>query len=145
MPEFVAKAAQGRAGEINTCIACNQACLDHIFEREIATVPRQSVRVPRNRDDADAPTQHRQARRGRRRGTGGTCVRRDRRRARPRVTLFDAASEIGGQFNLARRIPGKEEFAETLRYFDRRLAALGVERRLGTRGGARRICAMPTR
>ena len=97
-------------------------------------MPRQSVRLPRDGADARRPAA-RKKRRRRRRGAGG--ARRPRPRppsAATRVTLFDAAAEIGGQFNLARRIPGKEEFAETLRYFRTRLAqarrrvALGAAR-----------------
>ncbi len=130
--EFVAKAAQGRADEINTCIACNQACLDHIFEREIATCLVNPFAC-RETEMKLTPTEHRKRIAVVGAGPAGLACAATAAERGHRVTLFDAASEIGGQFNLARRIPGKEEFAETLRYFDRRLAALGVERRLGTR------------
>ena len=116
--DFVVKAAEGRADEINTCIACNQACLDQIFTRQIASClvnPRACHETKIVLRPAAQPKRDRR----RRRGPGGTRVRDDGRRGRPRVTLFDAAAEIGGQFNLARRIPGKEEFAETLRYYRR--------------------------
>ncbi|HVE50011.1 MAG TPA: NADPH-dependent 2,4-dienoyl-CoA reductase [Casimicrobiaceae bacterium] len=130
-PEFVDKAARGQAAEINTCIACNQACLDHIFERKIATclvnpfacreTEMQSTRAATPRRIAvvgAGPA-----------GLGAALTAAERGHA---VTLFDVADEIGGQFNLAKRIPGKEEFAETLRYFRVRLNSLGVVIRLGT-------------
>ena len=132
--EFVAKAAQGRAGEINTCIACNQACLDRIFNRAIATCLVNPFAC-RETEMKLTPTEHRKRIAVVGSGPAGLACAATAAERGHRVTLFDAASEIGGQFNLARRIPGKEEFAETLRYFDRRLAALGVERRLGTRAG----------
>ena len=128
--DLVAKAAAGRAAEINTCIACNQACLDHIFERAVATC---LVNPFACRETELAATPAPKPRRIGVVGAGPAglaCALTAAERGHA-VTLFDAAPEIGGQFNLARRIPGKEEFAETLRYFDRRLSALGVERVLG--------------
>jgi 2,4-dienoyl-CoA reductase (NADPH2) len=129
-PDFVVKAASGRADEINTCIACNQACLDHIFERRIASClvnPRachETTTVPR-----PTTTKKRVAVVGA--GPAGLACATTAARAGHAVTLFDAAAEIGGQFNLARRIPGKEEFAETLRYFGRMIERTGVALRLG--------------
>ena len=132
--EFVNKAATGRADEINTCIACNQACLDHIFERRIASClvnPRachETKFLPRA-----VTTKKRVAVVGA--GPAGLACATTAAQAGHAVTLFDAATEIGGQFNLARRIPGKEEFAETLRYFRRMIERTGVSLRLGERVG----------
>ncbi|MGE5090305.1 MAG: FAD-dependent oxidoreductase [Candidatus Levyibacteriota bacterium] len=128
--EFVAKAARGEAAAINTCIACNQACLDHIFERKIASC---LVNPYACRETEIAPAAARQRKRVAVVGAGPAglaCATTAAERGHE-VTLFDAADAIGGQFNLARRIPGKEEFAETLRYFAHRLAALHVDLRLG--------------
>jgi 2,4-dienoyl-CoA reductase (NADPH2) len=133
-PEFVRKAALGRADEINTCIGCNQACLDQIFERETATC---LVNPYACRETeltfTPAATRKRVAIVGA--GPAGMACAVTAAERGHEVTLFEAAAEIGGQFNLARRIPGKEEFAETLRYYRTRLAALGVEPRLNRRAG----------
>jgi 2,4-dienoyl-CoA reductase (NADPH2) len=116
--EFVNKAAQGRADEINTCIGCNQACLDQIFERKVASC----LVNPRACHETEIVL--RPAARKKRvavvgAGPAGLACATTAAEAGHAVTLFDAASEIGGQFNLAKRIPGKDEFAETLRYYGR--------------------------
>jgi 2,4-dienoyl-CoA reductase (NADPH2) len=124
--DFVNKAAAGRADEINTCIACNQACLDQIFNREIASClvnPRAChetviVMKPAARKKRIAVVGA---------GPAGLACATTAAEAGHHVALFDAAPEIGGQFNLARRIPGKDEFAETLRYYLRTIERLGVE------------------
>jgi 2,4-dienoyl-CoA reductase (NADPH2) len=133
--DFMAKAAQGRAEEINTCIACNQACLDQIFERQTATC---LVNPYACRETelvfTHAPVKRKVAVVGA--GPAGMACALTAAERGHAVSLFDAAAEIGGQFNLARRIPGKEEFAETLRYFRVRLAQLGVDVRLDHHAGA---------
>jgi 2,4-dienoyl-CoA reductase (NADPH2) len=134
-PEWVAKAAAGRADEINTCIACNQACLDHVFENRKATClvnPRACNETELVISPAAAPKRIAVVGAG---PAGLSCATTLAERGH-RVTLFDAADAIGGQFNLAKRIPGKEEFHETLRYYARRLERLGVERCLGVRADA---------
>ncbi|HKE39601.1 MAG TPA: NADPH-dependent 2,4-dienoyl-CoA reductase [Casimicrobiaceae bacterium] len=134
-PEFVNKAAQNRAEEINTCIGCNQACLDQIFERETATclVNPYACRETELKLDL-APAKKKVAVVGA--GPAGMAAAATAAERGHAVTLVEAAADIGGQFNLARRIPGKEEFAETLRYFRVRLAKLGVTIQLGRRATA---------
>jgi 2,4-dienoyl-CoA reductase (NADPH2) len=134
-PEFVNKAAENRAGEINTCIGCNQACLDQIFERQTATclVNPYACRETELKL-TPAATKKKVAVVGA--GPAGMACAVTAAERGHEVTLFDAAAEIGGQFNLARRIPGKEEFAETLRYFRTRLTKLGVKVELNRHAGA---------
>jgi 2,4-dienoyl-CoA reductase (NADPH2) len=128
-PDWVKKADEGREQEINTCIGCNQACLDHIFSRKAATClvnPRacretimpfaRAENVKRVAVVGGGPA-----------GLACAAVAAARGHA---VTLFEATGEIGGQFRLARHIPGKEEFAETLRYYRYQLELYGVELRL---------------
>lgn len=130
-PYFVNKAAQGRADEINTCIGCNQACLDHIFNRKIASClvnPRachETLLVP-----APAFTPKKIAVVGA--GPAGLACATEAAKRGHQVTLFEASNQIGGQFNVAKQIPGKEEFNETLRYFTRQIELTGVRLQLNT-------------
>ena len=127
-----------RADEINTCIACNQACLDHVFaqatatclvnpragrETELALLPDPCARRASRSSAPDRPGWPRRS----------TAAERGHA-----VELFEADDEIGGQFGIARRIPGKEEFAETIRYYQRRLELTGVKLHLGRRVDRRR-------
>ncbi len=133
--DFVAKAAHGRADEINTCIGCNQACLDQIFERQTATCLVNPYAC-RETELVFTPAAARRKVAVVGAGPAGMACALTAAERGHDVTLFDAAAEIGGQFNLARRIPGKEEFAETLRYFRVRLAKAGVKLSLDHRAVA---------
>ena len=133
--EFVRKSAEGRALDINTCIACNQACLDKVFQRERATClvnPRACYETELRLE----PVHHPRAIAVVGGGAAGMSFAAHAAERGHRITLFEAEGELGGQLNLAKRVPGKEEFHETLRYFGRRLEQLGVELRLGTRADA---------
>ncbi|WP_411096244.1 FAD-dependent oxidoreductase [Streptomyces sp. 020-2-3H-GM] len=134
-PEFVAKAAADRADAINTCIGCNQACLDHIFSLRITSC----LVNPRACHETElvlSPTRTRKRVAVVGAGPAGLACAVTAAERGHAVTLFDAADAIGGQLNVARRVPGKEEFDETLRYFRTRLAELAVELRLSTRADA---------
>ncbi|MDP3892454.1 NADPH-dependent 2,4-dienoyl-CoA reductase, partial [Nocardioides sp.] len=140
-PEFANKAAAGRADEINTCIACNQACLDHVFankkasclvnpracrETELVLVPLSAG--PRTLAVVGA-------------GPAGLASAVSAAERGFAVTLFEKGTELGGQFRLAMRIPGKEDFADTLRYSRRRMAVLGGDVRPGTEAHAADLAA----
>jgi 2,4-dienoyl-CoA reductase (NADPH2) len=134
-PEFVIKAAENRADEINTCIACNQACLDHVFKQKRASClvnPRACFETELTFGRAPQPKKLAVVGAGPA-GLAFACYAAERGH---QVSLFDQASEIGGQFNFAKQIPGKEEFHETLRYFAKRLEKCGVELYLGQRQSA---------
>lgn len=139
-PEFVAKAASGRADEINTCIACNQACLDHVFQRKLVSC----LVNPRACHESEIVVQAAAAARryavvGA--GPAGLACATTLAERGHAVDLYEGAAVIGGQFNMAKRIPGKEEFHETLRYFTRRLATTGVHTHLATRVNAAQLLA----
>ena len=118
--EFVLKAEQGRSDEINTCIGCNQACLDHIFSMKIATC----LVNPRACYETELIFKESAAKKNIAvigAGPAGLSFATYAADRGHQVTVFDAASQIGGQFNIAKTIPGKEEFYETLRYFKRKI------------------------
>jgi 2,4-dienoyl-CoA reductase (NADPH2) len=131
-PDFVRKAAEDRADEINTCIACNQACLDHVFSNQHATCL-VNPRAGRETSLVLLPVPAAPARVavvGA--GPAGLAAAVSAAERGFAVTLFERSDAIGGQFRLAMAVPGKEDFAETLRYYARRLEVLGVTVRLGT-------------
>ena len=134
-PQWANKARAGRPERINTCIACNQACLDHVFENKLASClvnPRAAHETELVYRPTASPRRIAVVGAG---PAGLACATVAAERGH-HVTLFDANDEIGGQFNVAKRIPGKEEFHETLRYFRHKLEETGVQLRLGTRVSA---------
>lgn len=129
-PDFVNKAAEDRAEEINTCIGCNQACLDHVFSAKRASCLVNPRACFETELVAEPATQVKKvAVVGA--GPAGLSAATTMAERGHDVTLFDAAGEIGGQFNIAKKIPGKEEFYETLRYFNNRIKLTGVKLELG--------------
>jgi 2,4-dienoyl-CoA reductase (NADPH2) len=129
-PAWVNKARTGRSERINTCIACNQACLDHVFQNKRASClvnPRACHETELRIEPASVRKRIAVIGAG---PAGMACASALGERGH-HVTLIDRANEIGGQFNLAKQIPGKEEFHETLRYFGHQLRDSGVEVRLG--------------
>lgn len=131
-PEFVNKAQQGRSDEINTCIGCNQACLDHVFSKKIASCLVNPIACHETEIKLEpVKAKKRIAVVGA--GPAGLAFSAAAAERGHKVVLFEASSAIGGQFNLAKRIPGKEEFYETLRYFSKKLEINNVELRLNQR------------
>ncbi len=129
-PDFVNKAAAGKADQINTCIACNQACLDHIFNQKIASClvnPRACHETEMILNPASSVKKIAVVGAG----PAGLAFATTAAKRGHQVTLFEAKNEIGGQFNIAKQIPGKGEFYETLRYFEHQIATTGVELQLG--------------
>ncbi|QNE18780.1 NADPH-dependent 2,4-dienoyl-CoA reductase [Kribbella qitaiheensis] len=134
-PEWVLKASTDRADEINVCIACNQACLDHAFAKKTASCmvnPRAAhetelLLLPTRRTKKIAVVGA---------GPAGLAAAVTAAERGHQVELFEADDEIGGQFGIAQKIPGKEEFAETIRYYRRRLDLTGVKLHLGHRATA---------
>ncbi|MFZ0160214.1 MAG: NADPH-dependent 2,4-dienoyl-CoA reductase [Kineosporiaceae bacterium] len=139
-PDFVRKAEAGRADRINTCIACNQACLDHTFAGLVTSClvnPRACHETVLIIERATTPRKVAVVGAG----PAGLAAATTAAGRGHDVTLFEASDAIGGQFNLAKQIPGKEEFSETLRYFSTALADTGVIVELGTRVSAADLVA----
>ncbi|TQF06639.1 NADPH-dependent 2,4-dienoyl-CoA reductase [Kitasatospora acidiphila] len=139
-PEFVNKAAAGTPEAVNTCIGCNQACLDHTFQMKITSC----LVNPRACHETElvlSPTKLRKRIGVVGAGPAGLAFAVSAAERGHAVTLYDAAAEIGGQLNIARQVPGKEEFNETLRYYRHQLAALEVELRLGAVVTAEQLAA----
>ncbi|WP_306567756.1 NADPH-dependent 2,4-dienoyl-CoA reductase [Aquabacterium sp.] len=137
-PEFVNKAAAGKADEINTCIGCNQACLDHTFSGKITSClvnPRACHETILKIEPVVA--KKRIAVVGA--GPAGLAAATTAARRGHEVTLFEAGEDVGGQFNIAKQIPGKEEFYETLRYFRNEIKLSGVKAQFNTRVGVEEL------
>jgi 2,4-dienoyl-CoA reductase (NADPH2) len=134
-PHFVKKARENRALDINTCIGCNQACLDHVFQQKLASCL-VNPKACHETEMVFTPAVAKKSIAVVGAGPAGLACSTELASRGHEVTLFDGASEIGGQFNMAKQIPGKEEFHETLRYFKRRVEATGVQLRLNTRVAA---------
>ena len=141
-PDLVRKALQGREDEINTCIACNQACLDHTFggRQQVSCLVNPRACNETLLKYLPTPRKKRLAVVGA--GPAGLAYATVAAQRGHSVTLFDSSSEIGGQFNLAKRIPGKEEFHETLRYYRRMIEVLGIELRLECRADAKLLASL---
>lgn len=139
-PFFLRKAQTGRSDEINSCIGCNQACLDHTFVGKTSSClvnPRachetelviEATTTPRKLAVVGA-------------GPAGLAFAVTAAERGHHVTLFESAGEVGGQFNIAKQVPGKEEFHETIRYFTRQIQLRGIELRLNTRASVEGLLA----
>lgn len=134
-PYFVTKAAAGKADEINTCIGCNQACLDHVFSGgEVSCLVNPYACNETRLVNQPLTDKKKIAVVGA--GPAGLAASTTAAERGHDVTLFDGAPEIGGQFNIAKQVPGKEEFFETIRYFGKMIEKTGVNLRLNTRVSA---------
>ncbi len=130
-PDWANKADSGRSDEINTCIACNQACLDHVFQGKLTSClvnPRACHETELNYEPTSTPKKLAVVGAG----PAGMAFATTAASRGHSVTLFDSAKQIGGQFNIAKKVPGKEEFEETLRYFKRQISLTGVTLKLQT-------------
>ena len=139
-PDFVNKAYEGRADEINTCIGCNQACLDHVFGGKMTSClvnPRACHETQLNITPAKELKNIAIVGAG----PAGLSAAITAAQRGHSVTIFDSASEIGGQFNIAKQVPGKEEFFETIRYFKRELELTGVKVELNKKVTAQELNA----
>nr|WP_136249777.1 NADPH-dependent 2,4-dienoyl-CoA reductase [Ningiella ruwaisensis] len=137
-PEFVIKAQRNQASQINTCIGCNQACLDHVFAGKMTSC----LVNPRACHETELeikPAEQIKKIAVVGAGPAGLAAATTAASRGHKVTLFDSDSEIGGQFNIAKQIPGKEEFYETIRYFKVQLQLHGVEVKLNTRVDAKML------
>lgn len=131
-PDFMIKAAANKSDEINTCIGCNQACLDHIFQMKLVSclVNPQACHetklliLPANKIKNIAVVGA---------GPAGLAAATTAAKRGHKITLFEAEGDIGGQFNIAKQVPGKEEFAETIRYFQKQIELTGVILKLNTK------------
>jgi len=131
-PDFVIKAQENRSDEINTCIGCNQACLDHVFGG-VMTSCLVNPRACHETELHIVATNEAKKIAVVGAGPAGLSAATTAASRGHQVTLFDGASEIGGQFNIAKQIPGKEEFYETLRYYGKQIEITGVNLQLNTR------------
>ena len=131
-PDWVLKAESNRDDEINTCIACNQACLDHVFKNKTASCL-VNPRAAHETELVVEPAEQTKSVAVVGAGPAGLAAAKTAAERGHSVVLYEAADRIGGQFNMAKRIPGKEEFVETIRYFTRMLELLDVDVRLNTR------------
>ena len=137
-PDFVGKAATGRANQINTCIACNQACLDHIFTGQIASClvnPRACHETELVCRKTQAPKKIAVAGAG----PAGLSFAITAAQRGHDVVLYEQQDRIGGQINIAVQIPGKQEFNETLRYYRKQMSRLGIEVRLNAAATAEHL------